>query len=154
MASEMQLTLVAGLLRRGRDLDLLSNALTLLALAYGLAPLLGAPPSAASAASAVVCGLLVMLGLAQKYWGIRVALDAELFARLAGDAARLAMHTTDLDQALHSLNLQPTDAAPRDWLQRSHAALRLLRLQTTWLVAQLLLALVVILATPWLSLAG
>ena len=151
MASEMQLTLVAGLLRRGRGLDLLSNALTLLALAYGLAPLLGAP---ASAASAVVCGLLVMLGLAQKYWAIRVALDAELFARLAGDAARLAMHTTDLDQALHSLNLQPTDAAPRDWLQRSHAALRLLRQQTTWLVAQLLLALVVILATPWLSLAG
>ena len=151
MASEMQLTLVAGLLRRGRGLDLLSNALTLLALAYGLAPLLGAP---ASAASAVVCGLLVMLGLAQKYWAIRVALDAELFARLAGDTARLAMHTTDLDQALHSLDLQPTDAAPRDWLQRSHAALRLLRLQAAWLVAQLLLALVVILATPWLSLAG
>ena len=151
MASEMQLTLVAGLLRRGRGLDLLSNALTLLALAYGLAPLLGAPPSAASA---VVCGLLVMLGLAQKYWAIRVALDAELFARLAGDIARLAMHTTDLDQALHSLGLQPTDAAPRDWLQRSHAALRLLRLQAAWLVAQLLLALVVILATPWLSLAG
>jgi len=151
MASEMQLTLVAGLLRRGRGLDLLSNALTLLALAYGLAPLLGSPPSAASA---VVCGLLVMLGIAQKYWAIRVALDAELFARLAGDTARLAMHATDLDQALHSLNLQPTDAAPRDWLQRSHAALRLLRLQTTWLVAQLLLALVVILATPWLSLAG
>ena len=64
MASEMQLTLVAGLLGRGRGLDLLSNTLTLLALAYGLAPLLGAPPSAASA---VVCGLLVMLGLAQKY---------------------------------------------------------------------------------------
>ena len=60
----------------------------------------------------------------------------------------------DLDQALHSLGLQPTDAAPRDWLQRSHAALRLLRLQAAWLVAQLLLALVVILATPWLSLAG
>ena len=60
----------------------------------------------------------------------------------------------DLDQALHSLGLQPTDAAPRDWLQRSRAALRLLRLQAAWLVAQLLLALVVILATPWLSLAG
>ena len=36
MASEMQLTLVAGLLRRGRGLDLLSNALTLLALALSL----------------------------------------------------------------------------------------------------------------------
>lgn len=151
MASEMQLSLVAGLLRRGRGLDLLSNALTLLALAYGLAPLLGTPPSAASA---VVCGLLVMLGVAQKYWAVRVALDAELFARLADDASRLAMHTTDLDQALHALGLQPADAAPRDWLQRSRAAIRLLRLQAAWLVAQLLLALAVILATPWLSLAG
>lgn len=151
MASEMQLALVAGLLRRGRGLDLLSNALTLLALAYGLAPLLGTP---GSAPSAVVCGLLVMLGLAQKYWAIRVALDAELFARLAGDPTRLAMHTTDLDQALHGLGLQATDAPPRDWLQRSRAAVRLLRLQAAWLVAQLLLALVVILANPWLSLAG
>ncbi|SIP88761.1 hypothetical protein [Aquipseudomonas alcaligenes] len=151
MASEMQLTLVAGLLRRGRGLDLLSNALTLLALAYGLAPLLGTPPSAASA---VICGLLVMLGLAQKYWAIRVALDAELFARLADDLGRLVSRTTELDQALHNLGLQPASAQPRDWQERSRAAIRLLRLQVAWLVAQLLLALVVILAIPWLSLAG
>ncbi|MDD0844841.1 hypothetical protein [Pseudomonas sp. Gutcm_11s] len=151
MASEMQLALVAGLLRRGRGLDLLSNALTLLALAYGLAPLLGAPPSAASG---VLCGLLVMLGLAQKYWAIRVALDAELFVRLANDATRLAEHTTDLDQALQVLGLQPAAAQPRDWQERSRGALRLLRLQAAWLVAQLLLALAILLAAPWLSLAG
>ncbi|WP_394560053.1 hypothetical protein [Aquipseudomonas alcaligenes] len=151
MASEMQLALVAALLRRGRGLDLLSSALTLLALAYGLAPLLGAPPSAASS---LLCGLLVMLGLAQKYWAIRVALDAELFTRLAADAAHLAEHTSDLDQALHSLGLQPASTQSRDWQQRSRGALRLLRLQAAWLVAQLLLALSIILATPWLSLAG
>lgn len=151
MASEMQLALVAGLLRRGRGLDLLSNALSLLALAYGLAPLLGAPPSAASG---VLCGLLVMLGLAQKYWAVRVALDAELFARLANNSARLAEHTTDLDQALQVLGLQPATAQPRDWQERSRGALRLLRLQAAWLVAQLLLALAILLAAPWLSLAG
>ena len=151
MASEMQLALIAGLLRRGRGLDLLSNALTLLALAYGLAPLLGAPPSAASG---ILCGLLVMLGLAQKYWAIRVALDAELFARLANDVSRLAVHTTELDQALQSLGLQAATAQPRDWQKRSRGALKLLRLQSAWLVAQLLLALATILATPWLSLAG
>ncbi|WP_043311954.1 hypothetical protein [Pseudomonas sp. ML96] len=151
MASEMQLALVAALLRRGRGLDLLSNALTLLALAYGLAPLLGAPHSAASS---LLCGLLVMLGLAQKYWAIRVALDAELFARLAADTAHLAEHTSDLDQALHSLGLQPASTQPRDWQERCRGAVRLLRLQAAWLVAQLLLALSIILATPWLSLAG
>lgn len=151
MASEMQLALVTALLRRGRGLDLLSNALTLLALAYGLAPLLGAPHSATSS---LLCGLLVMLGLAQKYWAIRVALDAELFAGLAADASRLAAHTGDLDQALHSLGLLPTSTQSRDWQERSRCAVRLLRLQAAWLVAQLLLALSIILATPWLSLAG
>jgi hypothetical protein len=152
MASEMQLALVAGLLRRGRGLDLLSSAITLLALAYGLAPLLGTPHSAAS--SIILCGLLVMLGLAQKYWAIRVALDAGLFARLANDAARLAVLTTELDQALQLLGLQKAAAAPRGWEERCRGALRLLRLQAAWLVAQLLLALIVILAMPWLSLAG
>jgi hypothetical protein len=147
----MQLSLVAALLRRGRGLDLLSNALTLLALAYGLAPLLGAPPSAASG---VLCGLLVMLGLAQKYWAIRVALDAELFARLADDLGRLVSRTTELDQALLQLGLQKTVPATRGWEERCRGALRLLRLQAAWLVAQLLLALIVILAMPWLSLAG
>ena len=151
MASEMQLTLVAALLRRGRGLDLLSNALTLLALAYGLAPLLGAPPSAASG---TLCGLLVMLGLAQKYWALRVALDAELFTRLAEDLGRLVSRTTELDQALLQLGLQKAAPATRGWEERCRGALRLLRLQAAWLVAQLLLALAVILATPWLSLAG
>lgn len=151
MASEMQLALVAGLLRRGRGLDLLSSAMTLLALAYGLAPLLGTPHSAASS---ILCGLLVMLGLAQKYWAIRVALDAELFARLADDLGRLVSRTTELDQALRNLGLQPASAQPRDWQERSRAAIRLLRLQVAWLVAQLLLALAAILAMPWLSLAG
>lgn len=151
MASEMQLALVAGLLRRGHGLDLLSNALTLLALAYGLAPLLGALHSAASS---VLCGLLVMLGLAQKYWAIRVALDAELFARLADDAARLTVSTAELDQALHSLGLQPATTQTRDWSQRCQGALRLLRLQAAWLLAQLVLTVATILAMPWISLAG
>ena len=109
----------------------------------------GAPPSAASA---VVCGLLVMLGLAQKYWAIRVALDAELFARLAGDTARLAMHTTDLDQALHSLVcVNPPTLRLATGCNVATPRFRLLRLQAAWLVAQLLLALVVILRHPWLS---
>ena len=151
MASEMQLTLVAGLLRRGRGLDLLSSALTLLALAYGLAPLLGAPPSAASG---LLCGLLVMLGLVQKYWALRVALDADLFTHLAADAQRLDGRTADLDQVLLQLGLQKAASTPRGWDERCRGALHLLRLQAAWLVAQLLLALVTILAMPWLSLAG
>jgi hypothetical protein len=147
----MQLALVTGLLRRGRGLDLLSGALTLLALAYGLAPLLGA---AHSPAASILCSLLVMFGLAQKYWAVRVALDADLFTHLAADAPRLRERTGELDQALLQLGLQKTTAVPRDWDDRCRGALRLLRLQAAWLLAQLLLALATLLATPWLSLAG
>ena len=39
----MNLRVVASLLGRGKQLERLSDGLTLLALAYGLAPLLGAP---------------------------------------------------------------------------------------------------------------
>jgi hypothetical protein len=147
----MRLALVAGLLRRGRGLDLLSSAITLLALAYGLAPLFG---GTYSAAASILCSLLVMFGLAQKYWALRVALDADLFAHLAADALRLQERTGELDQALLQLGLQKTSAVSRGWDHRCRGALRLLRLQTAWLVAQLLLALATILAMPWLSLAG
>jgi hypothetical protein len=151
MASEMQLVLVASLLRRGRALDLFSASLTLLAIAFGLAPLLGAPNSPAGS---IACGLLVMLGLAQKYWAIRVALDAELFTHLASDAQRLEGRTAELDLALLQLGLQKVAPTPRGWDDRCRGALHLLRLQAAWLVAQLLLALITILAMPWLSLAG
>lgn len=151
MASEMQLQLVASLLRRGRQLDRLSGGLTLLALAGGLAPLLGGKPNPASA---LLCGLLVMLGLAQKYWAVRVALDGELFARLARQPEQLAARTQQLDQALAGLGLQPATAGGRDWDARSRGALQLLRRQALWLGAQVLLALAAILAMPWFSFAG
>lgn len=151
MATDMQLQLVAGLLRRGRLLDQLSTGLTLLALALGLAPLLSGQ---VNPANAVFCGLLVLLGLAQKYWAVRVALDGELFAQLAGQPEQLAEHTRQLDAALHSLGLQPANPVELSWVERCRGALRLLRLQVTWLAAQILLALAAVLAMPWLSLAG
>ncbi|MOA20054.1 hypothetical protein D3C78_1404720 [compost metagenome] len=95
-----------------------------------------------------------MLGLAQKYWAVRVALDGELFARLARQPQQLAAHTQQLDQALTGLGLQPATAGGRDWDARSRGALQLLRRQALWLGAQVLLALAAILAMPWFSFAG
>lgn len=151
MATEMQLQLVASLLRRGRMLDQLSTGLTLLALVLGLAPLISSP---VNPGSALLCGLLVLLGLAQKYWAVRVALDAELFAQLAGQPEELAERTRQLDTALQNLGLQPLNSPERPWADRCRGALRLLRLQVAWLAAQILLALAAVLAMPWLSLAG
>jgi hypothetical protein len=151
MATEMQLFTVASLLRRGRALDRLSNGLTLLALLIGLAPLFGAT---AQPLSAVLCTSLVLLGLVQKYWALRVALDAELFQQLTGSAEQLTARTLDLDQALTQLGLQPPNPTARSWNERSHGALRLLRLQVLWLLAQLLLAVLLVLSLPWLSITG
>jgi hypothetical protein len=151
MAAEMHLHLLASLLRRGRALDGLSSGLTLLALLIGLAPLLGA---AAQPVNALLCALLIGLGLIEKYWALRVALDAELFQRLAAAPEQLPRRTAELDQALAQLGLQAPGMAARPWDQRSRGALRLLRRQALCLLAQLLLAGLIILGLPWLSITG
>lgn len=146
MADEMQLQLVAGLLRRGKSLDRLSSALTLLALVIGLGPLLG---FMALSTGAAVCIALLLCGLIQKYYALRVALDAELFATLAAAPEQLERRTTELDQALPGLGRKAEPG--RSWEQRSQGALRLLRLQGLWLALQLLVALAAIVLMPWLS---
>ncbi|WP_394235901.1 hypothetical protein [Pseudomonas anguilliseptica] len=151
MATEMQLLTVASLLRRGRALDQLSSVLSLVALLIGLAPLLGIQ---AQPLTALFCALLLILGLGQKYWALRVALDAELFQQLASRVDQLAVHTAELDQTLAQLKLQSAKPSARSWEERSLGALRLLRQQVLWLLAQLLLAVLIVLGLPWFSITG
>lgn len=140
----MNLHLVASLLGRGRQLERLSDGITLLALAYGLAPLVTHLPPLAS----LVCAVLLGLGLLHKYWAIRVALDAELFARLTV-SANLAADTQALDRALFELSLKPNACDERDWPARSHAALGLLRRQALCFSVQVVLALATLLIIPF-----
>lgn len=106
MPADMELQVVASLLRRGRSLDQLSTGLTVAGVLFGLAQLLLASVS-------TLCLLLslwmIILGLLQKYWALRVAFDADLFALLARDTER----TADLDQALQTLGLQSPKRAGR-----------------------------------------
>lgn len=134
----MNLHVVASLLARGRQLERLSDGITLLALASSLAPLLGLP---LSTLARVLCAALLVIGLAHKYWAIRVALDAELFARL-GASTDLPTDTQALDRALFDLRLKPTVSDTRDWPARSQAALALLHRQAMCLAVQIVLALV------------
>lgn len=76
MTSNMHLQLVATLLRRGVALDHMSSVLTLLALLIGLAPILAITIEPLALVTAI---LIVLLGLAEKYWAQRVAIDVELF---------------------------------------------------------------------------
>ncbi len=140
----MNLLVVASLLGRGKQLERLSDGLTLLALAYGLAPLLNAPlPPLAS----LLCSVLLVLGVLHKYWAIRVAVDADLFAHLAR-SSDLPADTQALDRALFELKLKPHAADSRAWPARSQAALALLRRQGVCLGLQLALALATLLTLP------
>ncbi|UVJ42927.1 hypothetical protein NVV94_20405 [Pseudomonas sp. LS1212] len=147
MPTEMELRIVAALLRRGRALDLLSQALMLSALAFGLAQLL---MSAIFPFYLALVAVVVLLGLWQLYWALRVGLDAELFERMAADAVHLAERTEALDQALARLQLQPAARAGRPWLERQQGALRLLWYQVGLVCAQVLVLLAGILVFPWL----
>ncbi|KQQ53564.1 hypothetical protein ASF84_17255 [Pseudomonas sp. Leaf127] len=146
MSADMQLHVVASLLRRGRTLDNLSTGFTLLSLAVGMLQLwITAMPLLT-----VWLGALVLLGLIEKYYAMRVALDADLFHRVGRDARPLPETTLALDQALVSLGLQPADKAGRPWAVRSQGALRLLRRQLILVVVQLLVLLIPLLVFPLL----
>ncbi|VVP88630.1 hypothetical protein PS918_03006 [Pseudomonas fluorescens] len=151
MSIEMQLQVTASLLRRGESLDRLSTGLTLLGALLGLGAYV--MPSPGFWGPGCACALLV-LGLWQKYWALRVAFDADLFQHLAASAPDLAGQTASLDAALAALNLQPAERGGRPWSERIAGALGLLRRQALLVAVQALLALAFILASPWLTLAG
>lgn len=140
---QADLLLVAALLRRGRALDRFSTALTLIAVLIGLSPLLGV--AAPSPLLALSCALLLLAGLAEKYWALRVALDAELFERLAQSPERLDEGTLALDQALLRFGLQPGDQGARSWDSRCRGALGLLRRQALCLLLQVVIVLLAML---------
>lgn len=145
---QADLLLVAALLRRGRSLDHLSTALSLIAMLFGLAPLLGVT---ASPALAPVCALVLLTGLAEKYWALRVALDAELFQRLAQAGEQLDEQIQPLDRALQRLGLQRDRQPGRGWDSRCQGALILLRRQALSLLLQLSVVLLAILVPFFLS---
>lgn len=141
MSVDPGLILVASLLRRGSSLNGLSSALTVLALALGF---YGVLMASATLAFSLSMALLVLLGLVQKFYAMRVALDADLFEAMANAGEALAEKTRQLDDALATYAGVPTDKAGRSWSERSRGALKLLRRQVMlcavqWLVALLCL---------------
>jgi len=148
MSHEMQLHIVASLLRRGKALDNLSTGLTLLCIGFGLVQLLITVPNALLL---VVVVIGVLLGILEKYYAIRVGFDADLFHMVASDPQWLSDRTAAMDDALAQLGLGPVDKNTRSWASRSQGALKLLRQQLLFLAVQLLVLLSAIVIFPWLS---
>lgn len=147
MSLEMQLHVVASLLRRGRALDNLSTGVMLLGLALGLSQLW---INTVSPLLLILVAAIVLIGLIEKYYAFRVAFDADLFQNIANDANQLNDRTVDLDHALTTLGLLPVDKQARSWAVRSQGALKLLRQQVLFLALELVLMLGAILISPWL----
>lgn len=133
--SDLRLLSCARLLEQGQRLDQLSTGLCVVALAAAL--LIVVPAKLLLMAALLVLSLLA--GALEKYWALRVAFDAALFARMA-DAADLPAATHQLDDGLVGLGLMPAANTGRDWALRCQGALALLRNQGLALAAQLILA--------------
>ncbi|MEE4789771.1 hypothetical protein V2K52_19870 [Pseudomonas alliivorans] len=150
MSLEMQLHVVAALLRRGKSLDYLSTGLLLLSLLFGLVQLwIGS----ASLLMMVLVPCMVLTGALAKSQAFRVAFDADLFQHMADRPSQLSDRTQELDQVLADLKLQPAEKGGRNWALRTQGALRQLRLQVRYIVLQLLWLLGIIFIFPWLSFA-
>ena len=157
MPSDLGLLTLASVLRRGRQLDHLSSSITIIALAWGL---LQWPMGFGTRVGSALATLLVLVGVLQKIWAMRVALDADLFDALGrGD---LEHHTDDvmtdalthrlaaMDAMLVGTGLMPARLAGRPLAPRTQGALRLLVIQAALVGFQVALTLSSLLAMPWL----
>ena len=116
-------TIAAALLRRGALVHAMSAALTVASLLGGIVLDMGGVR--------LVAGVVVVVGLAEFWLAARVAIDADLFAALAGnDFARF-------DEAMQKLGLMGDDKAGRPIEARIRGALQLLKLQTALLLLQI-----------------
>jgi hypothetical protein len=116
-------TIAAALLRRGALVHAMSAVLTVASLLGGIVLDMGGVR--------LVAGVVVVVGLAEFWLAARVAIDADLFAALAGnDPARF-------DEAMQKLGLMGDDKAGRPIEARIRGALRLLKLQTALLLLQI-----------------
>ena len=148
MSVDPGLILVASLLRRGSSLNGLSSALTVLALALGFYCALMA---SATLAFSLSMALLVLLGLVQKFYAMRVALDADLFEAMANAGEALPEKTRQLDDALATYVGVPAEMSGSTWSERSRGALKLLRRQVMLCAVQWLVALLCLLALTFQS---
>ncbi|QRY80770.1 hypothetical protein JVX91_06595 [Pseudomonas sp. PDNC002] len=148
MSVDPGLILVASLLRRGSSLNGLSSALTVLALALGF---YGALMASATLAFSLSMALLVLLGLVQKFYAMRVALDADLFEAMANAGETLPEKTRQLDDALATYVGVPAEMSGRTWSERSRGALKLLRRQVMLCALQWLVALLCLIALTFQS---
>jgi hypothetical protein len=135
---DWNLKVTAALLRCGAILDRFAGGLAMLGM---LLVMVGVLFNTTGPHVYTLAAVLFLLGVVQKYWALRVALDAELFAEMANAVGEPARNAQAMDRALLDLGLLSATRAGRPWAERCRGALRLLRIQAMLCALQLLLAL-------------
>jgi hypothetical protein len=125
------LAAAADLLDQGQIVNRLSIAVTAIAVAILLLPML--PPSEATLPTAAA---VAVLGIAELAIAVRVSLDAALFRRLANDAAAERLDVAAFDAAMLALKLMRAGKAGQPVAKRFAGARRLLILQAATLFLQ------------------
>lgn len=127
----------ADLLDQGQTVHRLSLPLTAIAVGVLLLPVF--PTSIALMPTAVG---VAAIGLAELFLALRVAFDAQLFRRLAQDAADDRLDVGACDAALQALRLMPAGKAGRPVAKRMIGAKRLLMWQIAALLVQVVVAII------------
>lgn len=130
------LAAAADLLDQGQIVNRLSVAVTAIAVAILLLPML--PPSEATLPTAAA---VAVIGLVELLFAMRVSLDAALFRRMAEDAAAERLDVAAFDAALLALKLMRQGKAGLPIARRFAGARRLLILQGATLLLQVAAAL-------------
>ncbi len=126
------------LLEQGKRIDRISRAVTLIAVAGML--LVASLPALSARGAAAPLALVVLLGLGQAFYALRVDFDARLFAALGSGSPPETLGR--LDVALIGLGLLPQAKAGRALEPRLAGAMRLMRWQAALLAGQLLVCFV------------
>lgn len=127
----------ADLLDQGQIVNRLSLAVTAIAVGVLLLPVF--PASSATVPTAVI---VVLVGLAELFLAIRVSFDAQLFRRLAEEAAQGRLDIDGSDAALVALRIMPVRKATRPVSRRVAGAKGLLIAQGAVAIAQIVVAVI------------
>lgn len=131
------LAAAADLLDQGQIVNRLSIAVTAIAIAILLLPML--PPSEATLPTAAA---VAAVGVVELLIAMRVSLDAALFRRLANDAQAERLDVAAFDAAMLALKLMSAGKAGQPIAKRFAGARRLLVVQIVALLIQVIAAIV------------
>jgi len=139
--NQTTLVLINNLLKQGKNIDIASTLITIIAIVICCIPLL-LQKTAFIGTSGLFAMLVFCLWLIQKYYAIRISIDMNLFAYLAIHSQSANERINELDDCLTHLKLKKK--ANHNWSERQRGALNLIKKQIVFFAGQVILFLILL----------